>query len=737
MLATGLLKTASSFCMLQCFSKTVAQQVPGQQALSVTLRWPERKMKTEIRRYKISTERVLRILVGFAVLAMVSVTAMGDLVDNFDGPALGAAWQEADINNSSALISVAPLAGTFQVTGVKQTNPRVHKWVKRKIVRDIDPIQGDFTATMNLSWDQQGRTAMFAVKFVVLSADGDVLATVGLLDGWIAAYGKSAYAIGSEKVETGVPLPDTASADLCIERKDDIFVISMKGIVRARGKGAIKDVAQVAIIFEYNDYGPYGKFPKSHFGEISIASIMIESGVAAVKTPEPWRIGEPIVTYWAGPMPMTDAAAKQIADGGWNLAWIGRGRHKWGMADHYRAQLDILHRHGLRGIFGIGSLSRDPQALHPLDNPKIKAKIDAVIEGVKDHPAMYAYTLRDEAHAKMFPAMARLMEYIKTKDPAHVVLNNLYPMTASARTLKVDAETGVPAAREYLRQYIETCDPEIISYDHYHFSVRGDGLSYFLNLSLMHEAALKANIPFVNFVQTCSWTVNMRIPTGEEVRWLTYTSLAYGAQGIGHYVYSHPGHDGGMAEYDHAKSKKDGVRASGKPTPLYYYMCKLNREFVAVAKQLQPLKSLAVHHLGILPKGATYLPENASFKLDPPVLQEAFPEESVEKLSKAELERRFAQGGATGNRLKGFVIGTFGKDKTPTHALVVNLDYRRWSGKAQKRQDEFRKPVKREIVGPGPLEVFDAETEKWTPAGCNRVRLSLPPGGGVLVRVTQ
>ena len=454
-----------------------------------------------------------------------------------------------------------------------------------------------------------------------------------------------------------------------------------------------------------------------------------------------WQMGKPIVSYWAGAMPMTDFAAKQLADGGWNMAWVtSRGKPKdVSLADYYLQQLNILHKHGLRGILHPAiSVSRNPADPQAFDDPKRKAKFEAMVEAVKDHPAMYAYTLRDEPNAGMFPVLARIIKYLKENDPKHFVYVNLYPMTISGKRLKVEGEPGLEAGGEYLRQFVEICKPELLCYDHYHFSVRGDGIDYFLNLKLIREAALKADIPFMNIVQACSWTVNMRIPTSEEMRWLYYTSLAYGSQGISQYVYSHPGHDGGMAYVDYCgdSTGNSGVVKVGEPTPLYYYVSKLNREFVAIAKELQPLKSVAVHHLGILPKGATYLPKNAPFKLDPAVPEEAFPGKSVEKLSKKALALRFAQGGATGNRLKGFVIGTFGKDKKATHALVVNLDYRTWGGIAHKRRNEFVKPVQREIVGPGPLEVFDAETGRWTPAGSNRVKLSLPPGDGVLVRLT-
>src|SRR4051812_29583925 len=53
--------------------------------------------------------------------------------------------------------------------------------------------------------------------------------------------------------------------------------------------------------------------------------------------PVSWKIGTPIVTYWAGP-PMTDATAQQMAEGGWNLVWCSSTQ-----------ELDVADRHGLRG----------------------------------------------------------------------------------------------------------------------------------------------------------------------------------------------------------------------------------------------------------------------------------------------------------------------------------------------------------------------------------------------------
>ena len=99
----------------------------------------------------------------------------------------------------------------------------------------------------------------------------------------------------------------------------------------------------------------------------------------------------------------------------------------------------------------------------------------------------------------------------------------------------------------------------------------------------------------------------MRVPAADEMRYLVYTTLAYGAQGISYYVYCCPGHTGGIALPD------------GTPTPIYHALKSLNREFVAIATELQPLRSLGVYHAGMTPPGAEPLPKDAPFRLDPPV----------------------------------------------------------------------------------------------------------------------
>ncbi|NLX95386.1 MAG: hypothetical protein GXY83_04350 [Rhodopirellula sp.] len=389
-----------------------------------------------------------------------------------------------------------------------------------------------------------------------------------------------------------------------------------------------------------------------------------------------WSVGTPIVTYYAGPgyhpsgPPMSDAAARQMADGGFNVVWCSEN------------ELDLVQRHGLRAQLRDGLLS--PATL---DDPAQREKLDALIDRVRRHPALYCYYITDEPGAAKFPALGKLVAYLRQRDPARMAYINLFPTYANNEQLGNQGDT-VTAYREHLRQYVKIVEPDLISYDHYQFTSNGDTGGYFLNLAMIRRAALDANLPFLNIVQACSWTPAMRVPNAEEMRYLVYTTLAYGAQGISYYVYCWPGHTGGIA------------LADGTPTPIYHALETLNREFVTIAEEVQPLASLAAYHAGMTPEGAESLPENAPFRFDPPL-----PAQDVKARE----------------RCRGALLGYFGKPDRPSHVVVVNLDY--------KGESAFT------LVAPGNLEIFDATSRAWSSTGGARAELRLPGGGGKLLRL--
>ena len=380
-----------------------------------------------------------------------------------------------------------------------------------------------------------------------------------------------------------------------------------------------------------------------------------------------WQIGTPIATYWAGPS-LTDTVAEQMVEGGFNLVWCGSEK-----------ELDVAGRHGLRGMLTSGLL-----APASLDDPDRREQLDALIARVSKHPALYAYYIIDEPNASQFPSLGKLVGYLRQRDPLHLAYINLFPTYANNKQLGTKGDV-VTAYKEHLCLYVEQVKPSLISYDHYQFRLKGDGDQYFLNLAMIRRAAQEAGMPFLNIVQACTWAPNsMRVPNPDELRYLVYTTAAYGAQGISYYVYAHANHIGSLVSLD------------GTPGPLYYAVKSYNREFVAIARELQPLRSLGVYHTSMREPGCEPLPADAPFHIDS------------------------SQSPAT---TRGFLLGFFGAADRPTHVVTVNLDY--------------TADMSTTLVGPGKLELFNATTAHWTSAKKAAIELNLPPGGGKLARIAR
>ena len=423
-----------------------------------------------------------------------------------------------------------------------------------------------------------------------------------------------------------------------------------------------------------------------------------------------WEVGKPMVWYMQGPGAggensiwgdghtkirpadagpprfefISPAVAKKLAEGGFNMMFCRN-----------LDDLDSAQTHGLRGMLYVHEGEppwRNVFHTDALDDPEWLAKLDALLKKVKDHPAMYGYISVDEPGAAEFPALGRLVDYVRQRDPKHMFYINLFPTYASPAAQGTSGDK-VTAYREYLRRFIKEVKPDLISYDHYHFKKTDrpyDGSDYFLNLALVREATVKNGLPFMNVIQAASMGLDWRTPNGDEGRFLAYTTLAYGGQGICQFVYNAwegSEHWGGVENPDRTL------------TPLGKALRQINPEFVAIGEQLQPLTSLGAYHLGTVPEGGAGLPADACFTLDPQVAPEK-------------------------ERGKGSILlGYFGTKGNPTHVLVVNLDHTR--------------AVTTTVVSPGPMEVFDAKERKWsrTSSDGSRAKVSLMAGGGKLLRL--
>jgi hypothetical protein len=408
------------------------------------------------------------------------------------------------------------------------------------------------------------------------------------------------------------------------------------------------------------------------------------------QTPEGrWTQKDFLITFWCPP-PATDENLANVAVEGFNLTWTPE------------EGLDVAARHGLRAM--LSSPLLNPEVL---DDVAKRAELDALIARVKGHPALEAYYITDEPGAGAFPGLGKLVAYLRERDPAHLAYINLYPTYANEEQLGVSADAAERARvgqptdsganeadsgtvlryREHLRQFIETVQPDLISYDHYHFlkdadGQQKDGKEYFLNLGMIRTAALGADRPFLNIIQANTIIKSWRLPNAAEMRWLVFTTMAYGGRGISYFTYWGP------TEYN-------GLYQEGQAAPLLNDVALLNREIAAIGPALMELDSVGIYHTAPVPLGAEALPSDAPVRI----------------LGDGE-----------------FVIGLLGQEDQASAFMIVNRNYKHAA------------EVTVEITLPGRrLQELDRQTGKWMRVqrlgGKHAVTLELAAGDGRLFRV--
>jgi len=405
-----------------------------------------------------------------------------------------------------------------------------------------------------------------------------------------------------------------------------------------------------------------------------------------------WKQDRFLITFWCPP-PASDENLARVAQEGFNLTWTPA------------EGLDIAQRQGLRSMLMSPLLK--PEVL---DDPVKRAELDALIARVKDHPALEAYYLTDEPGSAAFPGLGKLVTYLRERDPAHFAYINLYPTYANEQQLGVSADAaerakvgyptdfaGVETSdkivlryREHVKQFIEIVQPDLISYDHYHFLKREkdgtptDGKQYFLNLGLIRLAALEAKRPFLNIIQANTIEKHWRLPDGDELRWLVFTTMAYGGRGISYFTYWGP-------------PAYNGLYVDGRPMPLLTNVVALNKETAAFGPALLELNSLGAYQTTPLPYGAEAIPTNCPVQIT-----------------------------GAGE----FVLGLFGKETTPTAFMIVNRNHR--------EPAEANAMI---LFSGTKIQELDRQSGAWLPGKAlkknspTKVRIKLGPGDGRLFRI--
>ena len=251
------------------------------------------------------------------------------------------------------------------------------------------------------------------------------------------------------------------------------------------------------------------------------------------------------------------------------------------------AQLDTVAAAGLKGIVSEGSTHvGDAAAAFAMD--EIRRRVNALVEQVKGHEALFGYYLRDEPGAAAYPGLGRWVAAYREADPDALAYINLFPNYASPQQMAVETYEA------YIASYVEIVKPEFISYDHY--ALMDDGSlrhGYFQNLETVRKAALENDLPFWNIVLSNAH-FHYAEPTPAGFRFQLYTTLAYGARGISYFTYFAPK----IGNYRLAP-----IDQFGNKTPTWDMLREVNLQLHQLGPIYLTLTSVDVFHHPNVPAG--------------------------------------------------------------------------------------------------------------------------------------
>ena len=167
---------------------------------------------------------------------------------------------------------------------------------------------------------------------------------------------------------------------------------------------------------------------------------------------------------------------------------------------------------------------------------------------------------------------------------------------------------GTPTAESY-EKYVDAFfasqefKPRVLCFDHYPFLKPESGgfrNDYYLNLEIIRDKSLQYNVPFWMIVLSSGhW--GYKNPTFEEISFQVYSALAYGAKGIGYYMYSRSWERVGYTSWILEDNVDKLNVADSLYGPLFVPVQKLNENIQTLGKILTNLKSIEVIHTSDYP----------------------------------------------------------------------------------------------------------------------------------------
>jgi hypothetical protein len=204
------------------------------------------------------------------------------------------------------------------------------------------------------------------------------------------------------------------------------------------------------------------------------------------------------------------------------------------------------------------------------------------INALKNHPALEAWSVKDEPVESEFSTIASVITSLKGIDAGHPSYTNLFPNYYSAYSKAEDY-------RRYVHNFIETVQPAFVSYDNYPVVSTGHSVrpGFFENVEIIADEAKIANIPFWAYVLTASH-YDYPEPMLGDLRFQIYVNLAYGAQAIQYFNWWNGDATFNPAVYNYSPA--------GKNMPVYSRLVTAGLEIKNLSRVFKDAKMLKVRY---------------------------------------------------------------------------------------------------------------------------------------------
>lgn len=223
--------------------------------------------------------------------------------------------------------------------------------------------------------------------------------------------------------------------------------------------------------------------------------------------------------------------------------------------------------------------------------------IESLVEDFAGYPALGGYYVWDEPKPEQFEAVARMYRWLQALDPDRLPLNAMLPSYGPYKY-----PDDYP---RYVRAFVETVDPPVLSFDFYGLVQQEDGSvavapRLFQDLALWSEVSVETGKPLWFYAAACQRD-QMAEPTRATISFQVYTAIAYGAKGIQYFMARD--FTGGPVDFTGAP-----LRADGTPGPLFEAFKNLNGEISSLSEAILPLTVQQVVHTAPVP------PESEAFE---------------------------------------------------------------------------------------------------------------------------